>query len=335
MGIKFSFGAKPKAPIQNFVELVRLGEGLGFDAAWVPDQTFFPDPFLSIAMSAAATETIDLVIGVVNPFTRHPVQVARAAATLDDIAPGRIVLGYGAGNRKELIAPMGYEQKQSTQRCREAILVSRQLLQGETVNYRSETLVADGIQLEMPAHPNIPIYLAARGPQILQLAGELADVVVIGALISKAGLEFAIQQAKVGALRAGRKPDEVELMSWITCYVTEDKPAWTQYYRPSAAHILAGAPAEVFEALNLKKDFMDTLKARYAEGGSGAAASLVPDELVHQLAVIGSPDEVAEQLNTATGLGIKHFGILVNAPTITETEQMLRKFAEHVMPAFK
>jgi 5,10-methylenetetrahydromethanopterin reductase len=331
--MEFAFGAKPKAPIREFQNLVRLGESLGYKAAWVPDQTFFPDPFVSIAMCAAVTEHIELVIGVANPYTRHPVQVARAAATLDDVAPGRIVLGYGAGNRKELIVPLGGEQERSAWRCREAIDLCRRLLRGEVLHYRSETLVADGVELEMPAHPGIPIYLAGRGPRVLQVAGEVADVAVIGALLSPAGLRFAVDHVRVGAERAGRSMSDVGLMLWITCYVTDDPATWIENYRPSAAHILAGAPDEVFAALDLRPEFRGDLRRVYRAGGSVSAARLIPDDLVLQLAAIGSPEQVIEQLQPAVEAGIDQIGILVNAPTVEQSERALRRFADTVMPA--
>ncbi len=333
--MKFVFGAKPKAPLNTFANLVKLGESLGFDAAWVPDQTFFPDPFVAITHCAAATQHIELVIGVANPYTRHPVQVARAAASLDDIAPGRIALGYGAGNRRELIVPLGREQDRPAERCREAILVCRRLLHGDMLHHRSDTLVADGVQLEMPPHPGIPIYLAGRGPRVLQVAGELADAAVIGALLSESGVRFAVEQVRIGAERARRSLDDIGLMIWITCYVTDDPAYWVNHYRPSAAHILAGAPREVFEALKLTNGFMVNLKSVYAQGGSDAAAHLVPDDLVKQLAAIGSPGEVTEQLQRAADLGINQIGILVNAPNVAESETALRRFAAEVMPKLR
>ena len=333
--MKFIFGAKPKAPMSAFVSLVKSGEQLGYDSAWVPDQTFFPDPFVSIAMCAAATNQIELVIGVANPYTRHPVQVARAAATLDDVAPGRIALGYGAGNRKELVVPLGCEVIRPAAHCREAIQLCRRLLRGEHLHHRSDLYIADGVELEMFPHPDVPIYLAARGPRILEIAGEVADTAVIGALLSEDGVNYALKHIKIGANRAGRDWHDVGRMLWITCYVTEDRALWVERYRSSAAHILAGAPAEIFDALKLSEHFMNELKSVYAEKGSDGAAHLVSDDLVLQLAAIGSPQEVADQLQRAADLGIDQIGILVNAPTIDESLTALRRFADEVIPRLR
>ncbi len=332
--MKFAFGAKPKAPMRAFVDLVKAGEQLGYDSAWVPDQTFFPDPFVSIAMCAAATEKIELVIGVANPYTRHPVQVARAAATLDDVAPGRVALGYGAGNRKELVVPLGGELVRPAAHTREAIQLCRRLLRGEKLYHRG-LYVAEGIELEMFPHPQIPILVAARGPRIMEIAGEVADTAVIGALLSEDGINYALRHIRIGAERAGRDWREVGRMLWITCFVTDDKPLWVERYRSSAAHILAGAPVEIFDALRLTRQFMNELKTVYAEKGSDGAAHLMSDDLVLQLAAIGSPAEVAETLQRAAELGIDQVGILVNAPTVEESLVALRRFADEVMPRLK
>jgi 5,10-methylenetetrahydromethanopterin reductase len=330
--MKLAFGAKPKAPVGAFVDFVEYGENLGYDAAWFPDQTFFPDPFVSIAISAMATKKIELVIGVVNPYTRNPVQVARAVATLDDIAPNRIALGYGAGNRKELIIPLGVEQINPVARCREAVSVCKQLLQGSKLQYRSSTLTANGVELQMPAHPQIPLYIVGRGPKMLQLAGELADTAVIGALWSIDSLQYAIDQIRIGVKRTDRKFRDLRVMSWITCYVTDDKQRWIDFFRPSAAHILAGAPEEVLSTMKLSSKFIVELKTTYSESGSTAAAKIVPDELVEKIAAIGKPMVIAEQINCVQDMGITELGILVNAPDIEESMRFLKKFIETVWP---
>jgi 5,10-methylenetetrahydromethanopterin reductase len=227
---------------------------------------------------------------------------------------------------------MGYEQHRPAAHCREAINLCRELLRGRTVYHRSELFVADGIELEMAPHPDVPIYLAARGPRVIEVAGEVADTAVIGALISEDGVRYAVEHIRIGAEKAGRKPADLGIMLWISCYITDDSERWIEHYRPSAAHILAGAPPAVFDALKLTPTFMHELKAQYAEGGSRKAAALVSNELVTGLAAIGSASAITDQLQRAATLGINEIGILVNAPTVDESKQFIRRFAEDVMP---
>lgn len=231
--------------------------------------------------------------------------------------------------------PLGGDVVRPAAHCREAIDLCRRLLRGEMLRHRSDLYVADGVELEMPPHPDVPILLAARGPRIMEIAGELANTAVIGALLSEDGIHYALEHIRIGAARVGRDWREVGRMLWITCFVTDDRALWVERYRSSAAHILAGAPEAIFDALRLSRSFMDELKTVYAEKGQTGAAHLMSDDLVLQLAAIGSPEEVAEQLQRAADLGIDQVGILVNAPTVDESLVALRRFADEVMPRLR
>lgn len=168
----------------------------------MPDQTFHRDVFAVLTACAAGTRKINLGIGVTNPFTRHPVLIARAAATVDEISGGRLTLGISAGNRRELLRPLGFEQERTALRCREAVVVIKALLRGDRVTHVSDTLTVREVALDFRARPEMPVYLAGRGPQVLKAAGEVADGVIVGALSSLAGLRYALGQITSGA--AGR-----------------------------------------------------------------------------------------------------------------------------------
>src|SRR5687767_15819548 len=99
----------PGMPARDVVALARQAEALGYDDLYLPDQTFHRDPFALLALCAEATERIRLGLAVTNPYTRHPVQIARAAATLAEMSEGRFVLGLGAGNKPRVLAGLGIE----------------------------------------------------------------------------------------------------------------------------------------------------------------------------------------------------------------------------------
>lgn len=337
--MRFAFATIPTGPPAETVGLIRFAERLNFDVAWMPDQTFHRDPFVTLAACALGTERITLGVGVTNPYTRHPAVTARAAATLSELSGGRFVLGIGAGNRKELIDLLGLPSDRAGARCREAAVTIKRLLAGERVTHRSSTLVIDGVELEVGRTPLTPIYLAARGPQILQAAGEVADGVIIGALVSEAGLGFALSHVRSGTGRAGRSLDDIEVVSWVTTIVTDDRDGVIDRLRPTVAHIVGGAPVEVLDAIGLSKARIHEFKQAYAQGGPGAAAPLVDPGLTDLLTIVGSAPAVAERLDALAAAGVSQLAVLMpggrggsHAFPGFDHQGNLRLLAEEVLP---
>lgn len=333
--LEFGFGAYPENSLEEIIQTAQLGETLGYDVAWVLDQTFYRDPFVMLALSARATHHIRLMLGVTNPFTRHPVQVARAAATIDEASGGRLSIAYGAGNRKELILPLGLEQTKAGPRCREAVIVTKQLLAGEEVRYRSDTLVLDGVKLLTPTRPRLPIYLAGRGPYILQAGGEVADGVIIGGLVSQSGIEYALDQVYRGATNQGRNPKEIDIIWWGSCYLTDGPGIDINKLKSSVGHIIGGAPIDVLRIIGLEEDRIQTLKNAYTLGGPAGVGSLVTDYEIDLLAIVGNAKECSRKIARLASSGVNQVGLLLNQRTSQEQEAFLKRFAQDVISDFR
>lgn len=337
--MRFGFGTVPAGPPAETVALFRLAEERGFDVGWMPDQTFYRDPFVTLTACAQGTERITLGLGVTNPYTRHPAMIARAAATLAELSGGRFILGLGAGNRKELIDLLGLPADRAGPRCREAAVTIKRLLAGEEVTYESPTLTMREVALEMPAPPRTPVYLAARGPQILRAAGEVADGVIIGALVSPAALDFALGHVREGARLAGRSLAELEVVSWVTTVVTDRKAEVVDGLRGSVAHIIGGAPSEVLDALGLTAARIRQFKETYAQGGPAGAAPFVDPALTDMLTIVGSAGEVAERVLTLAERGVGQIAVLMpggrrgsHAFPDFDHRRNLERIAAEVMP---
>jgi 5,10-methylenetetrahydromethanopterin reductase len=334
--MKFGFGFVPKMPLKDTLRIVQDGEALGFDKAWVPDQTFFRDPFLTLAYWAQETSRIELMLGVTNPYTRHPAQVARAMATLNEIAGGRANLGIGAGNRRELLLPMGQEQTAAAERCREMAVIIRNLLRGETTRHRSEYVIADGIKLEWEMEqPNVPIYIAARGGLTLEAAGEVADGAIIGALVSEAGLDYALSAVERGAAKVGRSISEVKLISWVTLFVTDDFSQAEPRMKASIAHIIGGAPIPLLKTIGLEDEYISTIKAAYAEGGQEKAAQHVTPREIDMLSIVGDANTIIAKLEYLSSKGINEVGILLNEKDAASTLAVIERIAKEIIPHFR
>ena len=198
------FGALALAQI-NAVTLARHAEARGFTHWWVGEgQMLFSDPYAYMALCATSTHSINIGIGVTNPLTRIPPVTVNAVATINALAPGRVILGFGTGNNA--MRAMGMRPARMSE-LREAIQVCRKLLAGEQVDYTFDGRTRPIAMLDPRggwyniADP-IPIYVAAGGPQALEVAGELADGVIVTAA-SEPMVQLARHYLERGAARGG------------------------------------------------------------------------------------------------------------------------------------
>ena len=330
--MRFGFGHVPAEDYRRHVRLVQVAEELGFDYAWIPDQTFHRDPVPLVAAMALATSRIRIGLAVVNPYTRHPAMVARTAGTLDEIAGGRFRLGIGAGNRKELLQPLGLDEGDAARRCREMAEIVRAFVGGGRVDYQGVHFRTSQAGLDFQARPDLEIYIAGRGPMVLQAAGAVADGAIIGALCTPAGIEYALEQIGRGASSVGRDISHMDIVSWVTCHITADRAIAVDELRPSVAHIIGGAPLSVLEAVGLPLELMRQIKGVYRSQGIPKAARLVTTDCVDRLAIVGDANECARRIRELELAGVTQFAYLMPPGNTRQHEQRLRAFASAIFP---
>ena len=153
-------------------------EERGIRAAWFPEITF-GDAFGPATAVATRTSRLELATGVVGIWSRSPVTMALQAATLNELAGGRLILGLGLQARGYVEGWHGQRYERPVRAMREYLTILRQILGGESVTFEGEIFSVRGFQLTMQPPERPPrIYMAAIGPQMLRLAGELADGVL-------------------------------------------------------------------------------------------------------------------------------------------------------------
>ncbi len=330
-------GAHIQRPYTELVRIVQLGETLGFDSAWMPDQTFYRDPYMTLSVVALSTSKITLGIGATNPYTRHPAMTARATATLSEISGGRFILAIGLGNRRDLLQPLGFLGDRAANRCREAVMTIKELLSGKVVDYESSTLVMKNVRLEMPLLAPSPVYIGARGPRILQAAGAVADGAIVAGLASEGGLNYAMDEIRKGADSVGRYLEGFEIVSWVLTCVTSRKMELLDAVRPTVSYIIGNAPTQVLEAVGISQGFARHVKAVYVEEGIIGAAALITDDVIEHFCIIGDAVEVAERIELLRSKGIGHLAVLMPAvgshPSVEfDLRQNLVEISEKVMP---
>jgi 5,10-methylenetetrahydromethanopterin reductase len=305
---------------------------LGFDGVWIGDQGFGYDPFVVVAACAATTSRIRLGVGLTSPFTRLPVQIARAVATLQDAADGRLALALGTGNIPHVLRPLGIEPERPVQRLRSATLAIRSLLRGASVVSGAE---AQGeVKLDIPGTSEVPIYYGTRRPGMLRLAGELGDGVLAESLFGGSGPEYVISHVEEGAARTGRSLGAVDVVAWQVVVVTDDPARTIADHRPWAARTIQNGPPEVMERVGVGVEVYERVMEAMSRHDRDAAIAAVPDSAVSALMAIDQPEAVAERLRTALESGANSVNVLY----VGSDEGLLpnlRRFAAEVMPALR
>ena len=318
-------------PQRTTAEVVAEAEALGFDGVWIGDQGFGYDPFVVVAACAAATSRIRLGVGLTSPFTRLPVQIARAVATLHEGAEGRLALALGSGNIPHVLRPLGIEPDRPVRRLRDATLAIRSLLRGESVAFGA---AMTEVRLDIPGSIEVPIYYGTRRPGMLRLAGEVGDGVLAESLFGGAGPEYVIAHVEEGAARTARSLDAVDVVAWQVVVVTDDPPRTISEHRAWAARTIQNGPPEVMARIGVGVDVYERVMEAMSRGDRDAAIAAVPDTAVSALMAIDRPEAVAERLRAALDSGATSVNVLY----VGSDEGLLpnlRRFAAEVMPALR
>src|SRR5262245_16387964 len=216
---------RPSASKQ--IELVRKIERLGYESAWVAETRLARDAFTMLGAFAAVTERIKLCTGIVNSWTRGPALMAMTLATLDEIAPGRVICGLGA-YWDPLAWKQGIERKKPVTQMREYLQAVRRLLNLEEFSYEGEFVRLRDVSLDLghgsAREPKqVKLYIGPTGPVMTELAGEIADGALLNGLLSPDYTRGMIERLRTGAKKAGRSLDGFEQPQLVNISMSEDQ----------------------------------------------------------------------------------------------------------------
>ncbi|HEY4608599.1 MAG TPA: LLM class flavin-dependent oxidoreductase [Ilumatobacteraceae bacterium] len=290
-------------PIREGMEFTKYAESKGFAAVWQADSRLVRDAVVPMAAFAAVTDRITIGSGVVDCWTRNPARLASTFSTLDDLAPGRVVLGLGAW-WDPLAAKVGIHRDRPLRVIREVVTAVRALLHNETVTFDGEFVHLDGVELDyvyQERRPkDVPIYIGATGLKMMELTGEIADGVVLNYLVSPEYNQQAIEALQIGLDRSGRRLDEIDRPQLVVCSVHEDRQTAIDMARLMVTQYLGQQP-HIMKASGVPQSLLDrvgevlTWPATHEQ--VVAASKLVPDEIVHMLTASGTPAEAREQVS--------------------------------------
>ena len=304
-------------PAPLAIDFAQRADAAGFRSAWFPEITF-ADSFGPATAAAQRTERIGIATGVVGVWSRSAVTMALQAATLHQLSGGRLVLGLGVQARGYVEGWHGQRYRKPVEAMRDFVTILRGALAGDLVSYEGEVFSVRNFHLdvELPPEP-LKIYIAANGPRMIELAGEIADGTVGWYQSLEYVRDVALPALRRGAERAGRTLDDVEATVGFPAVITRDDSglelAKGQVMMYATA--LGSAPAYLESARAAGfGDVAEAIGERVRAGDLRGAVALVPDEMADAMVMAGSVDRVRARIARYLDAGLDGVHVLPSPP---------------------
>ncbi|WXG41773.1 MAG: LLM class flavin-dependent oxidoreductase [Candidatus Freyarchaeum deiterrae] len=342
MGVKFGFSIPvPTYRLELAIEGAKKAEQCGFDSLWyadhlttIPPQGLVYDAFVFLTTMALNTSRVTLCTAVSDPHRRHPAVMAHILATLDVVSNGRAMFGVGAGEAMNF-AMFNIDACKPVSKMREFVEVMRLLWKEKTVNYWGEFFKLKDAFLQIkPIQDTIPIYIAGNGPVSRTLTGEIADgwfpFYETPNLIAK-----HIKDVEQGAKKAGRSMDQIDICYNCMTAIADDFETACKRVEFMKGGILL-FPDKLKEEYNI--DIPKELVIQKFTPSNEDLMKLVqnldkvPDCMPQDFNVIGTVDQVMDQIEAFIKAGVKHFAFLNRGP---DPNKVFEIYRDKIIPYFK
>lgn len=329
--VNFGIEFVPREPYWRIIYYAIQAERGGFSNLWITDHFNNRNVYVTLTAAAIYTNKITFGPGVTNPYLVNPVFTAQAIATLNELAPGRVVLGIGAGD-KTTLESVGVEMQKPLTAIQEAVDIFRKITSGENVVYKGEVFKTVGAKFLFKPKGKILVYVGAQGPKMLALAGKIGDGVLINACHPK-DVEYAVSCVKEGISAAGKKSSEIDVAAYTSFSVHEDIKKATKAAVPVVSFIVAGSPPQVLERHGIDVKKAEGIREALKANDWGRAFSGVTPEMISAFSVCGTPDMCIERIEQLLKSGISQF--VVGSPIGPAVREAINVISEKIIPHFK
>jgi 5,10-methylenetetrahydromethanopterin reductase len=315
--------------VKEIVRIAKTAESEGYSSLWFAEDYFLRDAITNLSCVAYATKRITISTGVINPFTRNPVLIAETFATLQELSKGRAKLALGTGVQP-LIEKMGIDFQKPILAIRESVNIIKRLLKGDKVDYAGEVFSARGVKLgdnpyfSLPGGDfklvMVPIYIAAIGPRMLQLAGELADGVLLTAGFAAENVKQALPRIGHGAKKLGRSIRGLD----IACYIMTCLGNASKAIRCFLAFDVAYSRPENLDAIGISEERIVKIRMTLERKGVIEASTHITQDIVDSLTACGTKERIQDRIEEYRASGVTHPILL---PVETNALELIRSVA--------
>jgi len=348
--MRFSYVMLPDYPLADSMESIKKADELGFYGCYAADETWHKDMWLLFAAAADKTRNIRLGPSLSPILLREPTLIAQAVATLDELTGGRAECVISCGNFGLLAQyHMDWAKTKPLSRVKEAHQVMRTFLDEGSINFEGEFYRYTGLfTFARPVQERLPLKLGAmRGPKSFQVAGEISDGVHHALSYTREAYDFLVDNVKVGAERAGRDWQSLDIGAWIVFAIGRDSAAAKEAARSMVGLYASSMPREQLVRNGVNPQELQPIIDALGKGDLASAIELTSPEIAERLSVAGTPEEcVAKLRSEIADAGVNHLilaitdAALVKAlmgrdlDNVAKVNDQLQLIHDEVMPAF-
>ena len=325
--LKFGVEFVPYLHLETMVALAKEAEQLWFQQIWVCDHYHNRHVYSVLTQLALVTEKVQLGPGVTNPYLTHPTVTAAAVATLNEISRGRAVLGISSG-APVFLETVGIEQRKPVTCVREAIHIIKKLLEGGSVEFEGECFSCRGAKLRFMPSDSIPIYVGGRRQRMLQLAGEVADGVLINAC-HLADIKNSMVNIKKGLKNSGRSQNDFDFVAYMAVSIDKDEKKAREAARGVVAFIASSAPEESLAHRAISAEDIEVVRRHLSKGELVKAREAVTDEMLDEFSICGEVDKLVSRVQELERIGITR--VVIGSPIGPEPLKSLKLAAKKLI----
>ncbi len=337
MSQRMALYMQDKHNMQYELEMARYAEERGFSEIWQADTRLARDCIVMMSAFLTATERLRIGSGVLPIWTRNAAVIAASWSTMWELGGkvdgrGRVMLGLGAW-WEPIASRVGVNRHRSLTAMREYVEATRQLFTMEEVTYEGDFVQLDRVKLDVAfgdaSARDVPIYIGATGPKMLQLAGEICDGVVLNYVVSVDYIRNAVELVEKGAKKAGKTLDDVDRPELIVCSLSDKDPdAAMVEAKKLAAYYFATEP-HIMKASGASEDLLERVQAVMSwpatEEDYARASEVIPDEIVRNIMAVGTSDECRAKVGEYIDAGVT---CPILYPLMDEIELVVDAFAD-------
>jgi len=284
-----------------------------------------------LAAIALSTKAITIGTGVTNPFHINPAWTASALATLDELSGNRAIMGLGPGDVTTLRS-LGITSDRPLTAIKECIDIIKRLWQGETVQFEGKVFSMKGARLNYKPRRSPPIYMGAQGPRLLELAGTIADGVLINAAHPR-DFKFAVEQIRKGAQTSGRDVSKIDIVAYASVSVDYERDKAREKAKEVVAFIVAGSPVEVLKRHEISPESASSILNSLEKGKFGDAFNAVTDQMLDSFSICGRPSDIVSKIDEILQIGVTQ--VVVGSPIGPNKADAIYMISKDVIPHFR